>query len=104
MQELIIFILINAGMAYGLTKSDLLHEFREKLSSKQLQYNTMGEIKNRWIWFLYHIFTFPFCFGFYSSIPAYLIAYRAFDIMLIGHMFIGSITAMLMFVIINKLK
>ena len=103
MLQLTLFILINAGMSYGLTKADLLKEFRIWLERKHLYANSI-EMTNRTIWFLKHVFDCPLCMGYWSAIPAYLIVYNAVDTMLIGYMFIGSITAMLMYVIINRLK
>tara|TARA_R110002020_G_scaffold220785_2_gene428762 strand:- start:29408 stop:29722 length:315 start_codon:yes stop_codon:yes gene_type:complete len=101
--ELIHFILITAGASYGITKSDLFLSIRSRIHSVYMQKNAI-EIKNTKWWFIYHVSSCPFCMGFYVSIPVYLLIFKKFDLLLIGYMFIGSITSHLIYLLINKLK
>ena len=78
MYKLIIFILINAGFAIGITGSTLTEPFRAYVASRSS--------------FFGKLFTCPMCFGFWSSLAVYPYVYRTINGKVIGFMFIGSLT------------
>ena len=92
------FILITAGLSYGLTKSTLFEKTREDIRFKYL--NKGGAL---W-WTFYHVSKCPLCMGFYAAIPAYFLVFNRLDVMLAGYMFIGSITSYIIYLIIEKLE
>jgi len=92
------FILITAGLSYGLTKSSLFERLREDIKFKYLNKG------NGFWWALSHIFKCPLCMGFYAAIPAYYIVFDTIDVLLSGYMFIGSISSYIIYLIIIKLE
>ena len=77
--NLVIFILMNAGVAVIVTRSSLFEPLRKKIKSKSAFF---GDLVNC-----------PLCFGFWSSLVVYFYVYRTIDIWVIGFMFLGAFTA-----------
>jgi hypothetical protein len=80
--NLVLFILVNAGLSVSVTRSKLLEPIRKKIQAK-----------NEWLGYMV---TCVMCFGLYSSIPVYIYIYRIIDFNLIVFMFLGSFTAYFM--------
>lgn len=106
MTELIHFILITAGLTYGLTRSKLFEVQRDRIEELYEEYKG-----STFWWAAYHITACPLCMGFWASIPSYLLVYKKIDVSLVdfitqgvGFMFIGSITSFIIYLIIQKLK
>ena len=92
------FILITAGLSYGLTKSSLFEDVREKIRFQYLQNGT-----GLW-WVIYNVSKCPLCMGYYASVPSYFVVYETIDLLLLGYMFIGSIMSYIIYLIINILE
>ncbi len=79
MYLLIIFILVNAGLSIGISRSKFTESFR----------NIVKE-KSAW---LGSLLSCVMCSAFWTSIPVYVYVYKSLDYNVIAWMFIGSITS-----------
>ncbi len=87
--QLLLFILVNAGISVSATRSSLTLPVRKKI-----------EDKSKW-WG--QLFNCPMCLGFYTSIPVYFWIYKIHtpDLSLLAFMFIGSFTSFFLYKISN---
>lgn len=93
--NLTIFILINAGVSVGISRSSLTLPFREKIT-------LLGK-KNVYLYWFGLLINCPLCIGFYTSIPVYFFVYNTFGLtpMLFAFMFIGSFTSYFLYKLSN---
>jgi len=101
--QLIIFLVTTASLTYGVTKTDLFKSARENASSRNIKLNEgMPKIISwRW-WFLDHVLNCTFCFGFWASVPSYVMV--SFGPQWLCYPFLGCAASMLFFLIIKKLS
>lgn len=79
--KLLIFILVNAGVAISATRSTLTHPIRKFIEERSKWWGSLVGC--------------PMCAGFYTSIPIYFFVYDTskINLTLLAFMFIGSFTA-----------
>ncbi len=79
--NLLIFVLVNAGVSISATRSTLTEPIRKKITAKSKWW---GQLINC-----------PMCLGFYSSIPIYFFVFNttAINLWVLAFMFIGSFSA-----------
>jgi uncharacterized protein (DUF2062 family) len=90
MLQLVVFILCNFGMAYNISQAKITKSTREFVSKKSIFW---GEFM-----------TCCLCIGLWTSLISYYLVYGFINKEVITAMFIGSITAHILYLITKKLQ